>query len=258
MSTEVFSAVAGDIEDHSLPVIVLCHGSMDRSAGMLRLSRQLDGVGAVIRYDRRGYAKSRAVGPPFALEDHIDDLAMVLDRHAPNRSVDLAFGHSFGGNVVLGLAARCPERIERAVVYETPMSWFEWWPNNTAGGAATRSTDPEQAAEAFMRRLVGDVRWDRLPESTRAGRRAEGRAMVGELNDLRRAAPWEARNIVCPVLAVGGEHGRPHHQRGMQVLADMIPRADYVRLDGAGHGAPNTHPEELAALLLGWLSRDDD
>lgn len=258
MSTELFSAVAGDVDDLTLPVIVLCHGSMDRSAGMLRLSRQLDVTAAVIRYDRRGYAKSIGVGPPYALDEQIADLAMVLDRHVPGRSIDLAFGHSFGGNVVLGLAARRPELIARAVVYETPMSWFDWWPSSGAGGAAARATNPEEAAEAFMRRLVGDERWARLPEGTRAGRRAEGAAMVGELNDLRQAAPWNADDVRCPVLAVSGEHGRAHHQRGMQLLADMLPAAAFTQLDGAGHGAPNTHPAELALLLREWLSRGVD
>ncbi len=80
--------------------------------------------------------------------------------------------------------------------------------------------------------------------------------MMGELTDLRRAAPWRAADVVCPVLALGGERGRVHHQRGMQTLAAMLPMAEYVQLDDAGHGAPNTHPAELAALLSGWLSRD--
>jgi pimeloyl-ACP methyl ester carboxylesterase len=258
MSTELFSAVAGDVDDLTLPVVVLCHGSMDRSAGMLRLSRQLDATAVVVRYDRRGYAKSSGVGPPYALDDQIADLAVVLERHVPERSIDLAFGHSFGGNVVLGLAARRPELIQRALVYETPLSWFDWWPSSGAGGAAAQATNPDDAAEAFMRRLVGDERWERLPEGIRAGRRAEGAAMMGELNDLRREAPWNADDVVCPVLAVGGEHGRAHHQRGMQLLADMLPNAAFARLDGAGHGAPNTHPAELAVLLREWLSRGVD
>jgi lipase len=258
MSTELFSAVAGDVDDPTIPVVVLCHGSMDRSAGMLRLSRQLDTTAVVIRYDRRGYAKSKDLGPPYALDDQIADLAMVLDRHVPARSIDLAFGHSFGGNVVLGLAARRPELITRVVAYETPLSWFDWWPSSGAGGVAAQATNPEDAAEAFMRRLVGDERWKQLPEGTRAGRRAEGAAMMGELNDLRREAPWNADDVVCPVLAVGGEHGRPHHQRGMRLLADMLPDAAFARLDGAGHGAPNTHPAELAVLLRDWLSRGVD
>lgn len=259
MSAELFSAVSGDTDDPNLPIIVLCHGTMDRSAGMLRLARQLVDHAVVIRYDRRGYARSAGVGPSFVLEAQIDDLSEVLELHAPGRSINLAFGHSFGGNVVLGLADRQPGLIERAVVYETPMSWFDWWPSNTAGGAAAQAShDSGDAAEAFMRRLIGDERWERLPDSTRDGRRSEGAAMMGELTDLRRAAPWQADRIGCPVLAVSGELGRPHHQRGMRLLAEMLRRADHVQLDDAGHGAPNTHPGELASVLVDWLSRSVD
>ncbi len=41
------------------PLAVLIHGSMDRSAGMLKLSRRLDDTYHVLRYDRRGYGRSR-------------------------------------------------------------------------------------------------------------------------------------------------------------------------------------------------------
>ena len=254
--TEVYSAVSGNSADPQAPVIVLCHGAMDRSAGMLRLSRQLDDHALVIRYDRRGYARSAAVGPPYTLGAHITDLAGVIERHAPDRQVALAFGHSLGGNVVLGLANQRPGLIERAVVYETPMSWLEWWPSRTGSGEST--PDPADAAEGFMRRLIGDDRWERLPASTREGRRSEGAAMVGELADLRRQAPWDASLVNCPVLAISGEHGRPHHRKGMRLLAEMIDGAQYGQLDGAGHGAPNTHPSELADLVGGWLSRRAD
>jgi pimeloyl-ACP methyl ester carboxylesterase len=258
MSTELFSAVSGNIDDFARPLIILCHGSMDRSAGMLRLSRRLEEAAVVIRYDRRGYAKSRDIGPPYGVDEQIADLALVLDRYAPGRSVDLAFGHSFGGNVVLGLAAQRPELIARTAVYETPLSWLDWWPNSGAGGAAAQAASPQDAAEAFMRRLVGDERWERLPQAIQARRRAEGEAMVAELGDLRRAAPWNPDDVRCPVLAVSGDKGRLHHQRGMQLLAGMLPRAVFARLNGAGHGAPNTHPTELSMLLREWLSREID
>ena len=95
MSTDdLFSAVAGDPSNPSVPIVVLWHGTMDRSAGMLRLnrelSRHLDDRAVVIRYDRRGYARSSGVGPPFALDDQIEDLATVLERHAPDRTLEHA------------------------------------------------------------------------------------------------------------------------------------------------------------------------
>lgn len=265
MSTEVFSAVAGDPHDLGLPVVVLCHGAMDRSAGMLRLSRQLDDEALVIRYDRRGYARSSTLGPPYSLDANIDDLETVIARHVPGRRVSLAFGHSLGGNIVLGLADRRPDLIARAAIYETPLSWLDWWPSTGAGGAAAEARNGSggpgndgDAAEAFMRRLIGDERWEGLPDSTRNGRRSEGAAMMAELTDLRRAAPWRAERVTCPVLAMSGEQGRGHHQRGMRMVADLIEDAEHAELQGAGHGAPNTNPAELAAALVDWLSRSVD
>ncbi|TFH20998.1 MAG: hypothetical protein E4H05_01065, partial [Acidimicrobiales bacterium] len=48
-----------------LPTLVVVHGSMDRAAGLLRLSRRLDTQFRVVRYDRRGYGRSRSIGPPW-------------------------------------------------------------------------------------------------------------------------------------------------------------------------------------------------
>lgn len=227
---------------------------MDRSGGMLRLSRRLDNQFHVLRYDRRGYGRSRDVGGKGTVEQHVSDLVGVLQAHVPGRVVDLAFGHSFGGNVVLGAAESHPELIRQAAIYETPLSWLDWWPGGTAGGAAIGATDPAEAAETFMRRLIGDERWERLPAGTRADRRAEGAAMVDEITDLRRGAPWAAGSVAIPLLAMGGELGRPHHQRAMRWLSEQIPTANYVRLEGAGHGAPNTHPAELAMLVTDFVA----
>jgi pimeloyl-ACP methyl ester carboxylesterase len=260
MSTDAAQLRIETAGDPTRPAVVLSHGTMDRSAGMLRLSRRLDDDFFVVRYDRRGYGRSIGVGPPFTMEAHVDDLRNVITDTLVDRSAAAVFGHSFGGNVALGLAMSAPELVDRVVVYETPLSWFDWWPGNTAGGVAlgdraAADTDPEDAAEIFMRRLVGDAIWERLPSSTRSARRAEGPAMVAELTDLRRVAPWNAEQISQPVLAIGGETGRPHHQRGMRALAAMIDGAEHVELAGAGHGAPNTHPDELAAIVAAFVSR---
>ena len=48
----IHSETAGDPAN---PLVVLIHGSMDRGAGLLRLSRRLDHDHHVLRYDRRGY-----------------------------------------------------------------------------------------------------------------------------------------------------------------------------------------------------------
>jgi pimeloyl-ACP methyl ester carboxylesterase len=230
--------------------VVVVHGSLDRSAGMLKLSRRLDDEFRVTRYDRRGYGRSMPHPGPFGIEAQVADLVEVIRRSplAPGRCV--VFGHSYGGNVALALAERHHELVAGVVVYESPLSWLDGWPGASAGADARAwAHDPEQAAESFMRRLIGDQRWDRLPPATRDARRAEGPALVGELADLRRRAPWSVAGVTTPVLAMYGEHAADHHRQAMRVVGEWFA-CPAVAIPGARHFGPNTHPEAVADTLV--------
>lgn len=228
------------------PLVAVVHGTMDRSAGMLRVSRRLDHRYRVLRYDRRGYGRSTPHPGPFDMAGQVADLVHLL---AGRRAV--LVGHSYGGNVALATAARHPELVAAVAVYETPMSWEPWWPGTTAGAVAVAAQDDTAtAAEAFMRRLIGDRRWEELPERTRATRRAEGSALVGELADLRANRPWRAGDIRVPVAVGYGTEGRSHHQDGMARMATMIGGAELVALPGCRHDAPTSHPAEFCHRLV--------
>lgn len=233
------------------PPLVVVHGSMDRSAGLLRLSRRLDDEFRVVRYDRRGYGRSSTVGPPWTVEANVDDLEAIIEHAASAPAV--LFGHSFGGNVALAMAARRPDLVRAVGVYETPLSWLDWWPGNSAGAMAMSAEDPGDAAEAFMRRLAGDELWDRMPASKQAARRAEGAPMVAELADLRRAAPWSGERISAPVLAMYGEHARPHHRAAITELGELLPGCTCDMVPGAGHAGPHASADAVAASFETFL-----
>lgn len=239
--------------------VVLIHGSLDRSAGMLKLSRRLDDEFRVTRYDRRGYGRSNPHLGPFGIGEQVDDLGQVIGEVTGGAgrvgAPVVLIGHSYGGNVALAYADRHPDRLAAVVTYESPMSWEPWWPQQSAGGDAMAwSDDPEEAAERFMRRLIGDDRWDRLPASTRRARRSEGRAMLGELADLRERAPWQPDRIRLPVLAMRGEHGLEHHRLGTEALVAALPDAVLHVVPGARHFGPNTHPDEVADRVRDFLA----
>lgn len=243
MSTPIWAEAAGDTDR---PLIVLIHGAMDRSSGLLKLSRRLDHRYQVLRYDRRGYGRSAPHDGPFDMAAQVADLVGLLaDRRA------VLVGHSYGGNVALATAMQHPELVAGVAIYETPLSWEPWWPGTTAGASAIKAAGrPEEAAEAFMRRLVGDARWEALPERTRATRRAEGLPLVHELADLREHRPWVADDIRVPLVVGYGSRGAPHHQQGMRHVADSVAGARLVLLDQCGHGAPNSDPDTFCRLLV--------
>ncbi|CAN5426744.1 alpha/beta hydrolase [soil metagenome] len=236
----VWSAEAGDA---SHPLIVLIHGAMDRSASMLMLSRRLDAQYRVLRYDRRGYGHSAPHPGPFDMAAQVDDLIALLDGR---RAV--LVGHSYGGNVAMAAAAQHAALVAGVAIYEAPLPWEQFWPGPT-GGSRTDQT-PADAAEAFMRRLIGDKRWLALPERTRLSRRSEGLALMGELADLRANKPWDAAQIKVPLVVGVGSRAADRYQGGMAFIADEVAGAQLIHLEGCGHNAPTTAPEQFRRELL--------
>lgn len=234
------------------PLVVLVHGSMDRSTSFVKAIRRLADL-RVLRYDRRGYGRSIAVPPSPDLADHVADLLdLVGDRPAA------VVGHSLGGVVALTAAARRPAVVRAVGAFEAPMPWEPWWPSTTAGGStlAMAATDPAGAAEAFMRRMIGDARWERLPPGTREDRRAEGVALRCDLRMIRAGgAPYAPADLPVPVVAGCGTESAPHHREAARHLAATAPGADLVVVDGAGHGAHVSHPEDFAAFVRKVVGR---
>jgi pimeloyl-ACP methyl ester carboxylesterase len=229
---------------------------MDRAASMARVVRALSGL-HVVRYDRRGYGRS-TTADPADLRRHVDDLLGVVgDRRAT------VFGHSYGGVVALTAAQQHPERVGAVVAYEAPMPWRPWWPEGTAGDSAVSTAEgggnPGDAAEAFLRRMLGDGRWENLPERVRIERRAEGAALVAEIDSLRRAAaPYDAGAVAVPVVAVRGTRSPRHLMQAADVLADEVPGARLEVIDGASHGGHLTHPDEVAAVVRAAVASAGD
>ena len=218
---------------------------MDRSAGMLKLSRRLDEDFRVLRYDRRGYGRSFPHDGPYTMDAQVGDLVGLLDgRHA------VLIGHSYGGNVALATADRHPDLVAGVAVYETPLSWEPWWTGTSAGAIAVAEAGrPEDAAEQFLRRMLGDRRWEELPERSRLIRRREGVAMVEELADLRRGPPWTAAHITAPVVVAFGSLGKPHHHEGMKYAATLLG-CPLVELAECRHDAPSSHPALFRSAVV--------
>lgn len=234
------------------PPVVLVHGSLDRSASFVRVVRRLDDL-EVVRFDRRGYAHSLGARPGAAgLELHVADLLAVVGDHPA-----AVVGHSFGGLVVIAAALAEPGRLAAIGAYEPPLSWMPWWRHNRPPAAVDGGeSDPGGAAEAFFRRMVGDGAWDRLPEATRAHRRAEGPALVAELASIGAPGPGlDFTRLAVPAVFARGERAAPRYRRAVDLLADTVPGAERMVVAGAGHGAHLSHPGAFAELVRRVVAR---
>lgn len=231
------------------PLVVLVHGSMDRHTSFARIRSRLMVTCDVVSYDRRGYYLSRDADPRAkGIADHVDDLeAIVADRRCT------VFGHSYGGDVALALAERRPDLVAVALAYEPPLAWMEGWPDQGEQPKAFRGVTPEEAAGAFLRRMLGD-KYDRLPLHTREDVVRDGRALVAELTAIRiDPPPFDPSRITVPVMIVCGGESNERHRMGTAWLTDQIPGATLHVVEGARHGGHQSHPAEVSRLILGAL-----
>ena len=229
------------VVEHAGPgaLVVLVHGSMDRATSFGRAVKVLRDL-HVVTYDRHGYGHSTATTPHTTLAAHTADLLDVVDGRPC-----VVVGHSYGGDVALLAAIERPDLVRAVGAFEAPMPWAPWWPEASAGSAAVAAATPEDAAEAFMLKVVGERIWSRLPRATRDARRAEGTTLVAEMESIRGRAPFDPAAVTVPVVAGSGAASEARHRESAARLARAVPRGELVVIDGAGHGAHLSHPREF-------------
>ena len=215
----------------------MVHGAVDRAAGMIRVARSIAEY-PVVRYDRRGYGRSNASSYPISFEQHVEDLERVIDG-VPS----IIFGHSYGGSIALSAASRGRQPIRAVVSYEAPRGWEEWWPPPPAA-----TVDPGDAAEHFVRRMVGEERWRMLPTKSRERLRAQGVLMVHELN-TQLTQQYLIGEIAVPVHVGVGELSGAHAQRAAELTTKEAKSGTLVRIPKARHDAPMTHASAIAAMI---------
>ena len=237
------------------PGFVLVHGAMDRSTSMGKLAKLL-GAQPVVTYDRRGYAASLIKSPPEGVSDlvaskHLSDLAGLISKRPT-----VVFGHSLGGTIALLCAATIkPANLTSVIVFESPLPAKPWWPSWLARrNELLKTLDQshyEQRGENFMRRMIGDSSWQRLPPSTRRARIEEGYTLVTEGAAFASfESDFDLGEITVPVTSVIGEHASYRHRLGQKYILDHVRDVTACCVSGASHVAHLTHARALAEICL--------
>jgi pimeloyl-ACP methyl ester carboxylesterase len=225
-------------------LVVLVHGVLDRGRSFSRVAELLSADCRLLWYDRRGYGTSiDAPGVPASIDTHIADLLTVLDGR---RAV--VVGHSFGGVVAAGAAARAPEAVEAVVLYESVLGWAPEWDDRML----RQLLWGPQPEEAGLRLMLGE-RYDTLTAKARARLLPQARAFIAEERSCRAAMPpYDVAGIAVP-LVYGFSDGFPVD--GMrQYLSAEVPEAEFVTIT-ADHNAHRTAPDAFAGLIRRGLQR---
>lgn len=210
-----------------------------------------------LAWDQPGYGAT-PLAEPYSLEA----ICEALKKHLQSEPVVLV-GHSMGGFIAQEAYARFPRRIRALVLCCTTAAF------GGAGkfarqfvadriGPLEEGRTMAQVAERLMPAMQGSrSEAGALEKAQRimAGIPAETyRKAVALLTTFDRRA--ELERIAVPTLLVAGSDDRTAPPALMQMMAERIPGAEYVVLEGCGHLGPMDQPREFNAALERFLRKN--
>lgn len=248
------------------PPFLLVHGLASNARLWDGVAIELTAKGhPVVTVDLRGHGRSSKPDGPYDVVSVADDLATLIERLAIDRPV--VAGQSWGGNVVLELAARRPELVRGIACMNggwlEPSRWFADW------DACRTALAPPRLAGRRLVEIEGYVR-SAHPDWPEAGIR--GTMANFEVRPDGTVAPWltfdrhiavlrglwehhpseRYPHLAVPVLlapADGGDDDWTRRKRlDVETAAAMIPEAR-VRWFLGDHDIHAQHPGELASVM---------
>lgn len=250
----------------SLPLLVV-GPSLGTSAAALwsACARELAGTAQVLAWDLPGHGASEPADGPFTMGDLARAVlaaveSVLIERGQPGGSFAYA-GDSVGGAVGLQLLLDSPGRVSAATLactgarIGTPDSWAD-------RAATVRAHGTASVVDASEQRWFAPGFGEREPGAAAA--------LLGSLRSADDAsyafvcealAAFDVRdrlgNIDRPVCAVAGRHDLATPVDTVREIADGIPGARFVLLEGVAHLAPAESPTAVAALISRTAARVD-
>ncbi len=210
----------------------------------------------IIRYDKRGHGLSEATPAPYAMTDHVNDLAAMLDELRVKSAIIV--GLSVGGVIAQGLAAMRPDLVRGLVLSNTAhkIGTTESW---NARIATVEGNGIESIADNVMKL------W--FTQAFRSPSNAEFvgcRAMLvrtplagylGTCAALRDSDLTEStRALKVPALCLVGDQDGSTPPDLVRSLADLIHGSQFRVIADAGHIPCVEQPAAVVALIRQFLT----
>lgn len=201
-----------------------------------------------IAYDHRGAGESPVDPALITVEAMIEDVVGVLNAVEADRCV-LA-GESQGGAIAQYAAARQPSRFDGLVLSApAPTGRRE---DSSAFSDLCRS-DYSTAVAGFVERCFPEPGSDHVKRWARnvlLRAEAEQAARIIEMWSDDDVPDVDPRQIEIPTVILHGTADAIVPIEVSQRLAELLPDAELVELDGTGHVPTMTQPDEVVAAIL--------
>jgi 3-oxoadipate enol-lactonase len=215
---------------------------------------------ATLAYDKRGHGLSDLGATPHSIDDHVADLAGLMDHLGIARAV--ICGVSVGGLIAQGFCHWHPDRVAGLLLSNTALkigddaSWNTRIAAVETGGIAALADGIIERWFSPGYRTPGNAAFagytNMLVRQSAAGYAATCAAI--------RDADFTAKSpaIAVPTLCVAGDSDLATPPALVEALAAAIPGAEYQLIARAGHLPMIEQPAVFAALLTDFLSNLPD
>jgi 3-oxoadipate enol-lactonase len=189
---------------------------------------RLAGDFPIVTYDKRGHGLSDLGQVPYSIDDHVLDLAALLDRLDVKGAI--ICGLSVGGMIAQGLAAKRPDLVKALILCDTAhkIGTAEMW---NARIESVQQKGIESLADSVMERWF-----------TPAFRRPENAAYHGYRTMLTRQSAVGYADL-CGIARCG-----PHRIHETPCRADALRGRRPGRIDAAGSRAVDGQADCRRAL----------
>jgi 3-oxoadipate enol-lactonase len=211
-----------------------------------------------LRYDFRGHGLSEAPPAPYVIDDHVSDLAALLDARGIEGAI--VVGLSVGGMIAQALAARRPALVRLLVLCDTAhkIGTPEMW---NARIAAIRKDGLASIADALLERWFSSEFRQTRPADLAGYRNMLTRTPVegytGTCAALRDADLTETTSrLAQPALCLVGEEDGATPPELVRSLSALIPGAAFETIPGAGHLPCVEQPNMLWARIEAFIGRN--
>jgi 3-oxoadipate enol-lactonase len=211
----------------------------------------------VVAFDLRGSGASDVTPGPYTIDLLVDDLRALVETLDIGRVA--VVGHSMGGAIALGYAARFPGDVSAVVGVGAPVSL----PDAAREGLAVRADTVEADGMAAVAETVAT---NGVAPSFREQRADEFRELIAMLtrnNPRGYAAQCRAlvsldltarlSEISAPLLLVSGDHDGVSPPSTTEATAGLVPNGRFTIVEDCGHNLTWEKPEALATTAWPFL-----